>query len=148
MTITPPCCFCSPWLRYVAAGWMQARVFKRERKSELWSKSVNRCWYGPRKKNSVTGGGRYFGHKLGNELDEVVNEHMECLQVETWSVNYVIYFGLFYQNNSIRILPLFYAHTKILNFTKGKIHGSYFNLLCQTPGSRREVISKDYRILS
>ena len=100
------------------------------------------------RKIPVTGGEGYFGHKLGNELDEVVNEQMECLQVETWSVNYVIYFGLFYQNNSIRIFPLFYAHTKVLNFTKGKIHGSYFNLLCQTPGSRREVISKDYRILS
>ena len=70
------------------------------------------------RKIPVTGGEGYFGHKLGNELDEVVNEQMECLQVETWSVNYVIYFGLFYQNNSIRILPLFYAHTKILNFTK------------------------------
>ena len=78
---------------------MQARVFKRERKSELGSKSVNRCWYGPRKKNSVTEGGRYFGHKLGNELkklgavvvlfdiswplDDVVYEQMECFQVET-----------------------------------------------------------------
>ena len=35
------------------------------------------------KKILVTGGEGYFGHKLGNELDEVVNEHMECLQVET-----------------------------------------------------------------
>ena len=31
----------------------------------------------------VTGGEGYFGHKLGNELGEVVNEQMECLQVET-----------------------------------------------------------------
>ena len=47
----------------------------------------------------VTEGGGYFGHKLGNELkkmgtvvvlndisrplDEVVNEQMECSQVET-----------------------------------------------------------------
>ena len=61
----------------------------------------------------VTGGGGYFGHKLGNELkklgavvvlfdiswplDDVVYEQMECFQVETWSVNYVIRFGIFYQ---------------------------------------------------
>ena len=58
-------------------------------------------------------GGEYFGHKLGNELkkmgavvvsfdiswplDDVVYEQMECFQVETWSVNYVIRFGIFYQ---------------------------------------------------
>ena len=29
--------------------------------------------------------------------DDVVYEQMECFQVETWSVNYVIRFGIFYQ---------------------------------------------------
>ena len=52
------------------------------------------------KKILVTGGGGYFGHKLGNELkklgavvvlfdiswplDDVVYEQMECFQVETY----------------------------------------------------------------
>ena len=30
---------------YVAAGWMKARLLKREGKSESGKKSVNGCWY-------------------------------------------------------------------------------------------------------
>ena len=73
MTITPPCCFCSPWLRYVAAGWMQARIFKRERKSELGGKSVNGCWYGPRKKNSWDWRRRIFWPQAGEWAEEYGN---------------------------------------------------------------------------
>ena len=114
------------------------------------------------KKILVTGGGGYFGHKLGNELkkmgavvvfndisrplDEVVNEQVVCFSGRLdWELRNLLW--IFYQNSSIRILPLFYAQTNILNFTRGKIHGSYFNLLRQTPGSRQEVFSKDSRIL-
>ena len=56
----------------------------------------------------ATGGGQYFGHKLGNELkkmgavvvlfdisrllDEVVNEQMECLQVDlTGKLRYLLW---------------------------------------------------------
>ena len=111
----------------------------------------------------VTGGGGYFNHKLGNELknmgavvvlfdisrplDEVVNEQMECLHVDlTRKLRNLLWIILPIQ--SIRILPLFYAQTKIDKiFTTGKILRSYFNLLCERAGSRREVFSKDSRIL-
>ena len=111
----------------------------------------------------VTGGGGYFNHKLGNELknmgavvvlfdisrplDEVVNEQMECLHVDlTRKLRNLLWIILPIQ--SIRILPLFYAQTKIDKiFTTGKILRSYFSLLCERAGSRREVFSKDSRIL-
>ena len=124
---------------------MQARLSKRERKSELRRKSVNGCQYIPRKKR------RIFWPQAGNELkkmgavvvsfdiswplDEVVYEQMECLLEELTGKLCNLLWITFYQNNFIRILPSFFAQTKILNFTMGKTHGSYFNLLCQTPGS-------------
>ena len=111
MIITPPCWFCSLWRWYVAAGWMQARLFRRVRKSELEVNLWTDVGMVQGKKILVTGGGGYFGHKLGNELkklgavvvlfdiswplDDVVYEQMECFQVETWSVNYVIHFDYF-----------------------------------------------------
>ena len=95
--------------------------------------------------------GGYLGHKLGMSWRrwEQWLYHLTSpgrwmkLYTSKWSVywktwlgNYVIKLWItFYQNNFIRILPSFFAQTKILNFTMGKTHGSYFNLLCQTPGS-------------
>ena len=84
---------------------------------------------------------------ISRPLDEVVNEQMECLHVDlTRKLRNLLWIILPIQ--SIRILPLFYAQTKIDKiFTTGKILRSYFNLLFERAGSRREVFSKDSRIL-
>ena len=133
----PLLCFCSPWRRYVAAGWMQARVFKRERKSELGSKIF---WPQAREWAEEVGSSgcivwhlvavgwccvRANGVFSGRDL-------IGKLRNSLW---------LFCQNNSIRILPLCYGQTKILNFTMGKMHGSYLNLLCQTPGGGKSFLN-------
>ena len=87
------------------------------------------------KKIIVTGGGGYFGHKLGNELkkmgavvvsfdiswplDDVVYEQMECFQVETWSVNYVIHFDYFTKTTPFRSC-LCVTDSKIIKYYHGE----------------------------
>ena len=146
-----------PQRRYVAAGWMQARSFKRERKSGLGGKSVHGCWYGPRKKNSCDWRRRIFWPQAGEWAEEVGSSG--CIVWHLVAVGWCcvrangVFSGrdligklrnslwLFCQNNSIRILPLCYGQKKILNFTMGKMHGSYLNLLCQTPGGGKSFLN-------
>ena len=110
-----------------------------------------------------TGGGGYFNHKLGNELkkmgavvvlfdisrplDEVVNEQMECLHEDlTRKLRNLLWIILPIQLHSDLAVVL-RTDKNLKIFTTGKILRSYFNLLCKRAGSRREVFSKNSRIL-
>ena len=153
MTITPPCWFCSPLREYVAAGWMRARLFKRERKANLWM-DVGMV---QGRKNSCDWRRGIFWPQAGEWAEE--DGSSGCIVWHLVAVGWCcvrangVFSGrdligklrnslwLFCQNNSIRILPLCYGQTKILNFTMGKMHGSYLNLLCQTPGGGKSFLN-------
>ena len=125
--------------------------------SELGGKSMNGCWYGPRKKNYCDWRRRIFWPQAGEWAEEVGSSG--CIVWHLVAVGWCcvrangVFSGrdligklrnslwLFCQNNSIRILPLCYGQKKILNFTMGKMHGSYLNLLCQTPGGGKSFLN-------
>ena len=157
------------WLLHHPAGFVACGVgtlqlvecrlvyLSEELESELGGKSVNGCWYGPRKKNSCDWGRRISWPKAGEWAEEVGSSG--CIVWHLVAVGWCcvrangVFSGrdligklrnslwLFCQNNSIRILPLCYGQKKVLNFTMGKMHGSYLNLLCQTPGGGKSFLN-------
>ena len=113
------------------------------------------------KKILVTGGGGYFGHKLGNELkkmgavvvlfdisrplDEVVNEQMECLQVDlAGKLRYLLWIILPKQLHSDLAFVL--RTDESIKFYQRENTWKLFQFAVSDT-RWREVLSKDSRIL-
>ena len=119
----------------------------------------------------MTERGGHFGHMLGSELkkmgvvvvlndisrllDEVVNEQWSVFQVDlTGKLRNLLWIFLLKQLHSDLAFVLrtdenikFYLRENTWKLFQTEITGVRVSDMCQTPGSRQEVFSKDSRIL-